>query len=125
MNGISVKAVLIGSVFGFVLMIVLIAFLGTLYPLLFSDATAENYEQSWFSMLALAAPVAAGYLAARIAGTRPVLHGALSPVLNVLWGLAAMIFLMPATAFGAGVLVANIMLGALGGYLFALSNGKG
>lgn len=125
MNGISVKAVLIASVFGFALMIVLIAILGALYPLLFSDATAENYEQSWFSMLALAAPVAAGYLAARIAGTRPVLHGALSPVLNVLWGLAAMTFLMPAKAFGAGVLVANVMLGALGGYLFALSNGKG
>lgn len=124
MNGISIKAVLIGSVFGFVLMIVLITILGALYPLLFSDATVENYEQSWFSMLALAAPVAAGYLAARIAGTRPVAHGALSPVLNILWGLVAMTFLVPATAFAAGVLVANVLLGTLGGYIYALTNGK-
>ncbi|MBO6635355.1 hypothetical protein [Parvibaculum sp.] len=124
MNSISIKAVLIGSVFGFVLMIVLITVLGALYPLLFSDATVENYEQSWFSMLALAAPVAAGYLAARIARTRPVAHGALSPVLNVLWGLVAMIFLIPATVFAAGLLVANVLLGALGGYIYALTHGK-
>lgn len=124
MNGISIKAVLIGSVFGFVLMIALITILGALYPLLFSDATVENYEQSWFSMLALAAPVAAGYLAARIAGTRPVAHGALSPVLNVLWGLIAMTFMVPATAFAVGILVANVLLGALGGYVYALTNGK-
>ena len=118
MNGISIKAVLIASVFGFVLMLVLMMALGALYPVLFSDATPENFEQSWFSMLALAAPVAAGYLAARLAGTRPVLHGALSPVLNVLWGLVALTFMVPVTAFMAGVLIANVLLGALGGYIY-------
>lgn len=118
MNGISIKAVLISSIFGFVLMLVLMMALGALYPALFSDATPENFEQSWFSMLALAAPVAAGYLAARLAGTRPVLHGALSPVLNVLWGLVALTFMIPVTAFMAGVLIANVLLGALGGYIY-------
>lgn len=117
MNGISIKAVLISSIFGFVLMLVLIMALGALYPMLFSGATPENFEQSWFSMLALAAPVAAGYLAARLAGTRPVLHGALSSVLNVLWGLAALTFMVPATVFTLSVLAANVLLGALGGYI--------
>ncbi|ABS62358.1 hypothetical protein Plav_0735 [Parvibaculum lavamentivorans DS-1] len=119
MNGISIKAILISSIFGFVLMLVLIMVLGALYPLLFSGGTAADFEQSWFSMLALAAPVAAGYLAARLAPAQPVLHGALSPFLNVVWGLIAMTFLVPATAFTAAILVANIALGALGGYLYS------
>ncbi|MDP1626796.1 hypothetical protein [Parvibaculum sp.] len=118
MNGISIKAILVSSIFGFVLMLVLIMILGALYPVLFNGGTAADFEQSWFSMLALAAPVAAGYLAARQAQTRPVLHGALSPVLNVLWGLIAMTFLVPPTAFTVAVLVANVLLGALGGYLY-------
>lgn len=118
MNGISIKAVLISSAFGFVLMIVLVTLLGALYPMLFSDATVENYEQSWFSMLALAAPVAAGYLAARLAGTRPVLHGALSSSLNVLWGIFCLFFLLPVTVFTVALLAGNVALGALGGFLY-------
>ncbi|MBX3496177.1 MAG: hypothetical protein KF769_08040 [Parvibaculum sp.] len=118
MNDISFRSILISSIFGFVLMIVLIMVLGALYPLLFRDASAENFEQSWFSLLALAAPVAAGYLAARLARTRPVLHGALSPCLNVLWGLVSVIFLVPLTVFAAAVLTANVLLGALGGYIY-------
>ncbi|MEQ8269201.1 MAG: hypothetical protein RH982_18595 [Parvibaculum sp.] len=123
MNGISIKAVLISSAFGFVLMIVLVTLLGALYPMLFSDATVENYEQSWFSMLALAAPVAAGYLAARLAGTRPVLHGALSSSLNVLWGIFCLFFLLPVTVLTVALLAGNVALGALGGF-FHLNIGK-
>lgn len=123
MNDISIKAILISSAFGFVLMIVLVTLLGALYPMLFSDATVENYEQSWFSMLALAAPVAAGYLAARLAGTRPVLHGALSSSLNVLWGIFCLFFLLPVTVFTVALLAGNVALGALGGF-FHLNIGK-
>ncbi|MEP0706952.1 MAG: hypothetical protein ABJL17_04620 [Parvibaculum sp.] len=123
MNDISIKAILISSAFGFVLMIVLVTLLGALYPMLFSDATVENYEQSWFSMLALAAPVAAGYLAARLAGTRPVLHGALSSSLNVLWGIFCLFFLLPVTVFIVALLAGNVALGALGGF-FHLNIGK-
>jgi len=91
--------------------------------MLFSDATVENYEQSWFSMLALAAPVVAGYLAARLAGTRPVLHGALSSSLNVLWGIFCLFFLLPVTVFTVALLAGNVALGALGGF-FHLNIGK-
>jgi hypothetical protein len=121
MQGISLKSVLISSVSSFVLMIVFIMLIGAAFGALQGEGMSEEdvavaFEASWVSMLALSAVILAGALAAWIAGTRPVLHGALSTSLNVLWGVFCLIFLMPVTATAVLVLIANPLLGALGGY---------
>tara|TARA_R110000824_G_scaffold118960_19_gene272687 strand:- start:111441 stop:111830 length:390 start_codon:yes stop_codon:yes gene_type:complete len=123
MKDISLKAVAISSVSSFVLMIVFITLLGTAYGAVQPAGMSEEeiavaFATSWVSMLSLLAVVLAGALGARIAGKRHVLHGALSASLNVIWGIFCLIFLMPLSAMMVLTLLANPLLGALGGYIY-------
>lgn len=127
MKEISLKAVAVSSLFNFVLMIVLIMVLGAIfaaqYPGAGDGAASEAdvsaaFEASWLSILALFAPLAAGYLAAAMARRATMLHGALSSSLNVAWGVICLIFLTPVQISGLLMLAANPLLGILGGYLW-------
>lgn len=121
MQSISLKAVLISSIASFVLMLIFMMALGALFALSFEPGTSDTeiasaFEGSWISMLALTSCVVAGYLGAHLGKTRPVLHGALSSSLNVAWGLICLFVLMPFSMTLVFVLIANPLLGALGGY---------
>ncbi|MDO8289924.1 MAG: hypothetical protein Q7T44_11965 [Parvibaculum sp.] len=126
MKDISLKAVLISSVFNFVLMVLLIIVLGAIYTAYMTSTNSamseaeiiSSFEASWFSMLALIAPLPAGYLAASIAKRRPYLHSLLSSSLNVLWGVFCMIFLVPVTLIMLPMLVINVALSLAGGWLW-------
>jgi hypothetical protein len=72
MDQISFKTVLISSIVSFGLMLLLIIILGALYSLMHAgegtpDEISKAFANSWISYLALVAPIAAGYLAARMA----------------------------------------------------------
>lgn len=131
MKDISLKAVLISSVFNFVLMVLLIIALGAIYAAYMKSTNsamteaeiATAFEASWFSMLALIAPLPAGYLAASIAKRRPYLHSILSSSLNVLWGIFCMIFLIPMTLIFIPMMIVNIFLSLAGGWLWVKRNG--
>lgn len=126
MTEISLKAVLISSVFNFVLMVILIFALGAIYTAYMTSTNsalseadiAAAFEASWFSMLALIAPLPSGYLAASIAKRRPYLHGLLASSLNVLWGVFCIIFLVPVTLVVIPMLIVNILLSLAGGWLW-------
>nr|RAW03825.1 hypothetical protein DBT41_10945 [Aerococcus urinae] len=126
MDGISWKAVIVSSIFNFLLMLTIIT-LGVLVVAGFEspDGTVPSeaevsatLESSWLTMLALTPPLAAGYLGAAMAKRAAILHGALSSSLNVAWGVICMIFLTPVTLSGLALLAANPLLGAAGGYIW-------
>ncbi|MGV8998291.1 MAG: hypothetical protein ACOH12_15240 [Parvibaculaceae bacterium] len=126
MRDISYKAVIISSVFNFVLMTLLIVVLGAIYGanLKSSDSGMSDndiaiaFASSWTQYIALIAPLAAGYLAASIAKRRPYLHSLLSSSLNVLWGIVCMAFLMPVTPMIVFMVLINMALGLVGGWLW-------
>lgn len=126
MDRISLKAVIIGSLVSFGLMVLLIILLGMLYGVMHAgEGTPEEisaaFANSWLSWLALSAVIVAGYLAARIAGQREVLHGGLSSSLNVLWGLFCILVLGQTGAAAVAIVLLNPLLGMLGGYIHLLS----
>ena len=130
MRDISLKAVIISSVFNFVLMVFLIFALGAIYGVymksgdsgMSDEAIAAAFETSWFQYLALLAPLPAGYLAASIARRRPYLHGLLSSSLNVIFGIFCMIFLTAPTTMLLPMAVINIAMSLSGGWLWARRN---
>jgi len=121
MRQIKFTAVVIGFVVGFVVPYSLVFAIG---PAL---SWASNQESvtlgTWFTVLwfgvAIAAPIAAGYLAARLAKVRPLLHGAAVGLLGVLAGIALShsmdSALVSAAVFGAG--------GVAGGWLSRAGSG--
>lgn len=130
MREISLKAVVVSSIFNFVLMVILIMVLAAIFASQYSATggapaseaeVSAAFEASWLSMLALVASVAAGYLAAAMAKRAAILHGALSSSLNVAWGVVCLIFLVPVQISSLLILAANPLLGVLGGYIWLRS----
>jgi hypothetical protein len=130
MRDISLKAVIISSVFNFVLMVVLIFVLGAIYGVymrsgnsgMSDEGVALAFTTSWFQYIALIAPLPAGYLAASIAKRRPYLHGLLSSSFNVLFGIFCMILLTAPTTMFLPMAVVNIVMSFLGGWLWVKRN---
>jgi len=126
MKRVSLKAVFIGSVVSFAMMLVFIIILGRLYAMLYAGAGTQEeiaaaFANSAFSWPALAGVVIGGYVAARIAGTAERLHGALSSSLNVLWGLFCILVLGQTQPAAIIIMLLNPILGLLGGYIRQIS----
>ena len=111
MRTISLSAVVVGFFLGFVVPYALVFAIGP--AMSFFSGQESITLGAWFTLLwlgvAVCAPVAAGYLAARLGRVQPLLHGAAAGLLGVIAGIALSHSLESAAytamIFGSGGLV--------------------